>query len=158
MGKKTVVIGSLIIALALVIVLGAALMPRLLKKDEMHDLLELAIASDAQYVYLNDPSYENEGLAAAQGKEVKLVGEELEYVRAQLAELSEHFSYGESNKTLSGFDLHLLVKTSAGKTLKIYFNDTHFYWCEYDTYHYFTPRDGAGYAAFLQQLRAFVSK
>ena len=156
-GKKTVWIGCLIIALAAVIVVMAVLMPRLLKKDDMRDLLQVAIRTDAQYVYLNDPQFVHEDVLSEKGKEVKLTGETLSAVRSQLDTLSDHFSFRESKEGIAGFDLHLLVKTADGKTVKIYFTDTCFYWCEYSTYHYFAPKDEEAYAALLQQLRTCIN-
>lgn len=156
-GKKTVWIGCLIIALAAAIVVVAILMPRLLKKDDMRDLLQAAISTDAQYVYLNDPQYVHEDVLSERGKEVKLTGEMLTSVRSQLGAMSDHFSFRESKEGIAGFDLHLLVKTADGKTVKIYFTDECFYWCEYDTYHYFAPKDEAAYVALLQQLRACIN-
>ena len=154
--KKVVIIGSAIVALAVVIVLLAVLMPRVLEKDDMRDLLREAVAPGAQYVYVTDPQYQNDDPIAPKGREAKLTGEALAAVQGALVDLSEHFSFEKSDQALAGMDLHLTVRTQDGKTLKIYFAKTHFYWCEYSTYHYFTPCDEVAYAALLQQLRDAV--
>lgn len=138
------------ILLAALTVLGVIFLPRMAAKSDMEEILELAAATDAQYMMLIDPAFEHEGLLAGEGREVRLEGALLDSTRASLAAFAEDFSYEKKVGAIGGsFDLHLLVKSTNGEIVKIYLCENTFYAVlKGNAYHF----SADGYAAFHNAL------
>ena len=145
-------VGTGILLLSVLTVLGVVFLPRLAAKSDMEDLLRLAAAPDAQYVMLIDPTFEHEGILAGEGREVRLEGALLSDTHAAMAEIADDFSYEKKVSALGGsLGMHLLIKTAEGKIVKIYLSESSFYAVLKGNAYYFSAD---GYAALYTALTA----
>lgn len=151
-------VGTGMILLSVLIVLGVIFLPRMAAKSDVKDLLEMAAAPDAPYMVLVDPAYEHEGILAGEGREVRLDGALAESTRTALGAIAEGFSYEKKGSAFAGaVQPHLLVKTAEGTIVRIYLAPNEF-WTELKgSAYYFTADDVQAYASFYNALMAAFS-
>ena len=158
-GKKVYFIGFGIILLAVLLVLGVIFLPRLAASSDMREMLECSACADAQYVMLVDPSFEHAGVLAGEGREVRLEGAELEFVRTALSSIAEDFSYLKKEGEFSGaMGMYLLTKDAEGQAHQIFFAKEHFYATLKGARYYFAADDATAYQAFYDTLVAMLDE
>ena len=151
-------VGIAILVLAVLIVLGVILLPRMAAKSDMKELLALASSPDAQYVMLVDPAYVHPGILAGQGRDIRLEGELLEQTRSALSSIADDFSYAKKESVGSGaFATHLVVRGAQGEIVKIYLAENEFYAELKGSVYYFSPKDMQAYTALCDALLAAFS-
>lgn len=154
-GKLHIIVGVGLILLAVLIVLAVIFLPRMAAKSDMRKLLEKTAAPNAAYVMVVDPTFVHEGIMAGEGREARLEGETLSFVRNTLLTLAEDFSYEKKEGAFSGgLGLHLLVKDAEGEILQIYFAQEHFYATLKGARYYFTADDEGAYKALYESLQS----
>lgn len=151
--KKTVIMGSGIILLAVLIIVISIFAPRWSRKSEMRERIELLLSPDPLAVVLSEPKYNTDD-PLYDGREAVLDKASADELLGKLAAmLDKGYRYKESEKIPGGaWDLSLLVRTAEGKSVQIFFTDTYFYYTADMAAHRFSPDDMSSYADFLQNV------
>ncbi|MBQ8358081.1 MAG: hypothetical protein IJX39_09800 [Clostridia bacterium] len=157
---KIYVIGSSLIALALIIVLLAVFLPKIVHRSEMKDLFESILAPDPAFVTVGDPLYNTGDALGNRGKEVILEGETRTEVLDLIAALSEggYRIAAEEKKTSGAWDLSLRVRSATGETLYLYFTESTFYYMNDTLAVHFEPKDAALYATLYEKMNAILAE
>ena len=150
-------VGVGVILVAVLIILAVIFLPRLAAKSDMEALFEIAMASDAQYVMLVDPTYKHPGILAGEGREIRLEGDARTNAQTVLAAMAQDFSYEKKESAGFGaFGTHLLVKGADGRIAKIYLAQELFYAELEGSVYYFRPGDAQGYATFYHSMMSYL--
>ena len=151
--SRVTLIGIGLILMAVLIILCCILIPRVQAKQKLGDVVEALCDVQAQYVIYTDPHYQNEGLLAQNGREVRLEGEVLTAVRAQLCDLEVNCRYrGKAKENAVSIDKRLLVKGALGESVQLFLGKEQLYFSLGDSTYLFAPLDSAGYEALLALL------
>ena len=150
--KKTYLIGGGIIALAVLIVLLAILLPAAIHKNNMEKLL--GAASSAVQLSVRDPLFEMGDVLGNRGKEVLVSGERLRELQTSLKGLSEVGLRAQGVQKMSGGAMVMNVKalTETGEIVILYFEEERFYYMDDGSAILFEAKDGAVYQAIYQLL------
>ena len=154
--KKTVLIGTGILLVAVVIILLATLLPAATRKRDVDQIL--GAVPTASRISLGDPDFDTGDVLGNKGKEILLEGESLASVQAQIAALVEGgYRYDGDEKALAGgLDLNLKVRTAEGEIFYLWFSESRFYYTENGRCIYFEPKDGSAYVALYAALNALL--
>ena len=155
---KATLIGVGMILLALIIVLSAVLIPRIVQKNKMKEHLAKMMAEDVQIMIVEDPLFMKWDLLGNNGTEVVLEGEQFLDIRAKLQAMIDggyRVDYDEKRDT-GAWDMNLRVRTATGESLRLWIDEATFYMME-DTFALgFCPKDEAAYAALREAMIAVL--
>jgi hypothetical protein len=150
--KKTYLIGGGIIALAVLIVLLAVLLPTAIHKNKMEKLL--GAASSSVQLSVRDPLFETGDILGNRGKEVLVSGERLTELQTSLKGLSEAGFRAQGVQKMPGGAMVMNVKalTETGEIVILYFEEERFYYMDDGSAISFEAKDRTTYQAIYQLL------
>jgi hypothetical protein len=151
--KKIYLIGGGIVALAVLIVLLAVLMPNAIHKVKMEEMLDGAMSS--VQLSVRDPLFETGDVLGNRGKELLLSDEDLLLVKTELKQISEGGYRGAGVRKMPGgtMAMSLKARTDTNETLILYFEETRFYYVEKENAMLFEAKDEPVYQAFYRKLQ-----
>ena len=156
--KKVYLIGSAIVALAVVIVALCILVPMASHRSQLKKLLAKLEAPER--VTLGDPLFETGDILGNKGKEILLEGEARDAVLAYLRGLgaSGYRTDGTERMSAGSLDLVIKVKTAEGEILHLWFDEDGFYYMEGIVAVLFEAEDEEAYEAFYGSLHRLLKE
>lgn len=155
--KKIYLIGGGIIALAVLIVLLATLMPVVVHKNKMEKMLN-AVATSVQ-LSVRDPLFEAGDVLGNRGKGVLLSGESLLEVETILKQLSASGYRTAGTKKMPGGTMAMNLKalTDTNETVILYFEEARFYYMDKEIAIFFEAKDESVYQVLYQELKSCLN-